>query len=284
MAPTLTPTHHTALPTTMTSQTNLPSILKSSPSIAARKPFKFGTTTSILVGKDNTALEVMCMAPASGEQFMRSTCFDHLISTLQDNRNCFTPSELTAAINSTLPISTTTAADTAHQICTPILHAPYKLLCALKNDNASENHTQAELDVANSLCAIVRYRTPFFYQDSDKPCIISFGLGENVTVNSILGLPQLKRWKSDVLFQSNTLVAHNIAQTFALEYAETLPGLPAGVTFSDKDFKDPTANKPVLTVYDQPSDKPRVIESVTDSTNNGCSRRSVELIITEDNA
>ena len=127
---------------------------------------------------------------------------------------------------------------------------PVQLLCALKNSKESEVHTQAELDVANSLCAIVRYRTPFFYNKTGKPCIISFGLGDNVTVNSILGLPQLKEWNADMLFSKNLLVATNIDQTFSLEYSATTSGLPNGVSFTKEDFKDPTTG-PVLTLYDQ---------------------------------
>ena len=159
---------------------------------------------------------------------------------------------------------------------------PVQLLCALKNDDSTDGHTQAELDVASSLCAIVRYRTPFFFEKTGKPCIISFGLGENVTVNSILGLPQLKLWDADLSFSKNKLIAHSIDQEFPLEYSATASGLPSGVNFTDINFKDPT-NEPVTTIYNQKTDKPQVIEKVTDSTTNGYSVRSVELFVTEDN-
>ena len=160
---------------------------------------------------------------------------------------------------------------------------PVQLLCALKNEDSTENHTQAEIDIANSLCAIVRYRTPFFYTDTDKACILSFGLGKNVTVNSILGLPQLKLWKADILFQKNLLIAHNIDQQFSLEFSETSSGLPPGVTFSESNFRNPVKEKPVVNIYQQEVAKPRVAESITDSCDKGFSQRKVALTVAEDN-
>ena len=129
MAPTLFQPAPPALPPIMSSQTRLPSILKqpSSTQAGPKSPFQFGSTTTISVGKDNIDLEVLTMAPASGEQFMRSTCFEHLISTLETNRRCFTASELTTALNSTLPFSTTTASDSAHHACSPLLSAPFDI-------------------------------------------------------------------------------------------------------------------------------------------------------------
>ena len=55
---------------------------------------------------------------------------------------------------------------------------PLQLLCALKRTDSTNRHTQAEIDVANSLTAIVRYRTPYTFQSMGKQCIVSFGLGE----------------------------------------------------------------------------------------------------------
>ena len=57
---------------------------------------------------------------------MRSTCFEHLVNTLYNSHNCFTPAELTAALSSELPISTVTALETAHQACLPMMSLPYQ--------------------------------------------------------------------------------------------------------------------------------------------------------------
>ena len=77
MAPALQEPHQPTVSTTMSSQSRLPSILKTnSNSQGFNRPpgtFRFGQTTKIAVGKDCTQLEIMTMAPPSEEQFMRST-------------------------------------------------------------------------------------------------------------------------------------------------------------------------------------------------------------------
>ena len=115
----------------MTSQTTLPSILRNSSSagsVASRhsgSSFSFGTIIKLPIGSRNVELDIMSMAPPSEEQFMRSSCFEHLVSVLHDNHNSFTITELTAALCHALPINTSTASETAHHLCTPILTAPY---------------------------------------------------------------------------------------------------------------------------------------------------------------
>ena len=165
---------------------------------------------------------------------------------------------------------------------------PLQLLCALKGTGSTDKHTQAEIDVANSLTAIVRYRTPYTYQSTGKQCILSFGLGENVSVNSILGLPQLKAWQADVLFRSKWLQAHDLGLTFHLEYQAAQAGLPNGVTFTPEQYIRPVSGPNVPQFSNNNRDNSnhsstsltshglaQVPTTVTDSSVNGYTIRSV---------
>ena len=79
------PHHLPSLSSTMSSQSNLSSILRTSTESSehynhSHSSFKFGQTTKIAVGKDNVQLEIMTMASPSEEQFMCSTCFENLVN------------------------------------------------------------------------------------------------------------------------------------------------------------------------------------------------------------
>ena len=85
MALVLQEPHHLPSLSTMSSQSNLSSILRTSTASSehhnhSHSSFKFGQTTKIAVGKDNVQLEIMTMAPPSEEQFMCSTCFENLVN------------------------------------------------------------------------------------------------------------------------------------------------------------------------------------------------------------
>ena len=162
------------------------------------------------------------------------------------------------------------------------------MLCALKETTNLDCHSQAEIDAASSLTAIVRYKTPYVYTTTNQPCFISFGLGDNVTVNSIFGLPQLKLWNADLSFSTNSLLANNIQTQFPLEYSKADTGLPQGIQFTTDQFIRP----PCSTPSDHPSQHLHSTASltfpsqrlnssttsqplVTDSSVDGLTRRSV---------
>ena len=54
------------------------------------------------------------------------------------------------------------------------------------------------------------------YQLKGRPVVISFGLGANVAVNSIIGLPTLRQWGGLLEFCSNKFVAPAINTGFPL--------------------------------------------------------------------
>ena len=90
------------------------------------------------------------------------------------------------------------------------------------------------------LTAIVRYQLR--YHQGGKPFILSFGLGEDVRVNSIIGIPTIRQWGGVFDFGSSTFIAKSLNTKFALQYETTAQGLPAGVSFTSRDFIRPHSN------------------------------------------
>ena len=68
----------------------------------------------------------------------------------------------------------------------------------------------------------------------------------NVSVNSILGLPQLKAWKAYVLLRSSWMQAHDLGLTFPLEYQAAEAGLPQGVSFSPEQYVQPLTQSDIM--------------------------------------
>ena len=110
---------------------------------------------------------------------------------------------------------------------------PIELQCAL-----AEEGNDAGTKEANKLIALVTYRTPYT-DKSNEPITLSFGLGENVSVRTIIGLPTLKAWQGVIDFVQNKFISHTIGKRFNLMFEETQQGLPAGIKFHPDDFKRP---------------------------------------------
>ena len=114
---------------------------------------------------------------------------------------------------------------------------PIRLAVALK-DLEGCNITK------NKLTAVVRYWTPYFDSDGNR-LVISFGLGESIAVNSIVGLPFLAHWKASICFHSNSLSSTLLKMKFPLIYEPTKVGVPDGDTFTKSDFIQPSSTKPI---------------------------------------
>ena len=111
---------------------------------------------------------------------------------------------------------------------------PIQLLCAVEDEQRNNSRD----DNKGKLTAIVRYWTQYKNKDGSRE-VISFGLGEDIAANSLLGLPTLKRWKALIDLEDESLIARSIQTTFKMESKPSKPGLPANVTFYEKDFKRP---------------------------------------------
>ena len=126
------------------------------------------------------------------------------------------------------------------------------------------------------------------YKQNAKRVILSFGLGDSVAVNSIVGIPTIKTWRSMFDFESNVLVARGINTKFPMIYEATKQGLPPGITFSPVDFVRPmhgsTSNAIALLtnlsedINSKSDDKQDTSPSttVTQISGDGCIRRQVK--------
>lgn len=110
---------------------------------------------------------------------------------------------------------------------------PIKLLCAVEDKPDTTSTTDT-----GRLTAVVRYKTPYTTTEG-KPVLLSFGLGADVAVRTIIGLPTLREWKAVVDFADNTLTVHNLKKRFTLLFAEAESGLPQGVEFRPEQFQRP---------------------------------------------
>lgn len=95
----------------------------------------------------------------------------------------------------------------------------------------------AILDPANfdaehhgNLTAVIRYYTP--YSDTNgNPVTISFALGNDVSVNTIFGLPLLHDLDPVIDLGTNSLVSRTLKETFPITRSAVTHGLPTGCTF-----------------------------------------------------
>ena len=76
------------------------------------------------------------------------------------------------------------------------------------------------------LTAIIRYKTPYV-DTAGNPIRISFGLGNDMTVNTILGMPIIKDLGMIPNFRAGTVTCEDSPATFSIRYQETSCGFLA---------------------------------------------------------
>jgi hypothetical protein len=99
-------------------------------------------------------------------------------------------------------------------------------------------HDPDNFDSSNqgTLTAVIRYLTP--YCDlSGNPITFSFALGQDVTVNTIFGLPMLCDLDCTISLRSNTLHCTTLNLTLPITRAAAHHGLPPGCHFDVSSFK-----------------------------------------------
>ena len=88
------------------------------------------------------------------------------------------------------------------------------------------------------LTVIVTYYTR--YTSVDKhPILLSFGLGNEVAVNSIIGKLTVKEWKGCVDFNNNIFTSEKLMLQFDMEYKVADTGLPKNGIFDSTGFIRP---------------------------------------------
>ena len=168
----------------------------------------------------------------------------------------------------------------------------------IRLDCAVERQQEDQIDQSRGrLTHIVRYYTPHTY-DSGKRVILSSGLGEDVSVNALIGLTDIKRWGGDLSFSRNVFEAFHLGMEWPLMFksADSIYNPP---NFDpNKDFVRPNSgrnsNGPVVTYDNLGVDKlvatkpsgynlnKSVNSRVVDSYENGIFRRAVNLDHLED--
>jgi hypothetical protein len=98
------------------------------------------------------------------------------------------------------------------------------------------NDTDSNLD--NQLTAVVTYKTRYIKADGTN-VMLSFGLGKDIQVNTIIGLPQIKAWKILLDLDDDKCFARLFNIWLPIEYNDAATGLPQNVQFTENDFKRP---------------------------------------------
>ena len=88
------------------------------------------------------------------------------------------------------------------------------------------------------LTALMRYHLR--YKLKGPPLTISFGLGADVAVNSIIRLPTLRIWGGLLDFSNNNFTAPSSCTQFPLLYEPTRQDLSSSIEFPEGTFIRPT--------------------------------------------
>lgn len=110
------------------------------------------------------------------------------------------------------------------------------------------------------LTAIVTYYTR--YTVNGEALTISFGLGDSIAVNGIIGLPTLREWKMVLDIDEGIAYSKLLNLRWNMEFIDASQGLPQGVSFTEKDFVPP--NRSLATMFKQDDSSPQL--DSTDST------------------
>jgi hypothetical protein len=107
---------------------------------------------------------------------------------------------------------------------------PLRLACAVTIEDITATYGQ--------LSGVVTYHTQ--YKDKHGVAIkLAFGLGAEVAVNAITGLPTLRKWQASIDIGKDMFVSTLLDLSFQLVYKGADSGLPSTVKFESIDFVRP---------------------------------------------
>jgi hypothetical protein len=98
---------------------------------------------------------------------------------------------------------------------------PIKLGSAIRHPEDDYNES-----LHGQLTAIIRYKTPYVNTDRN-PVHISFSLGNDMTVNTILGMPTIKDSGMIPFFRAGSVTCKDTSATFTIDCHETKCGFLA---------------------------------------------------------
>ena len=98
--------------------------------------------------------------------------------------------------------------------------------------------------------------------------LLSFGLGETISVNAIIGLPTLRSWKMVLDIDEYQANSKTLNQYFELSYQHAATGLSSGITVSCNNVICPSRSnkigRTIATNLVTITPKPIVLRSVED--------------------
>jgi len=104
------------------------------------------------------------------------------------------------------------------------------LSCAVTMDEVSATY--------GKLTEVVTYHTQ--YTDTDgTPITLAFGLGTSIAVNTIIGLPTIRKWKACIDVGQDIVNSKLMNLIFPIHYHSADSGLPDNTVFTSKEFCRP---------------------------------------------
>ena len=92
------------------------------------------------------------------------------------------------------------------------------------------------------LKAVIRYKTPFLYTATNEPVVLSFALGDDVSVDTIMGLPSIEELELELHLRPHKQhVSHSLERTFSIFNQETVSTIMQNAAQSSQS----TTNVPV---------------------------------------
>ena len=99
-------------------------------------------------------------------------------------------------------------------------------------DCAVPTITDSANNLSGKLTAIITYKTRYT-KPCGSPVFLKFGLGEDIKVNAIIGIPQLKIWELLINLKENKCVSPYFNLWFPIEFNNAATGLPPNVLFTE---------------------------------------------------
>ena len=167
--------------------------------------------------------------------------------------------------------------DWTHTICRLWLpHKPFR--CEFNNTKyGCHNPDNYDIDTHGQLTGIIRYFTP--YQDQhNQPITISFGLGENVAVNSIIGWPAILDMNMDLSVSTMSITSHTLHRNFPITCRQSTVGPPPGNKFDTAAFLRDRRTHSALSLVTHTTNSPVLctpIPGVFDDFSEGFGRRNI---------
>ena len=92
--------------------------------------------------------------------------------------------------------------------------------------NSAVEYYENMKDTHGKLTPLGVYNTNYFHPNYTKRIQIDFGLGKEVSVNAIIGIPTLKQWKAIIIFEGNFITSPFLQTQFTLIYKPANTGIP----------------------------------------------------------